>query len=339
MKRRLLTTVGLMLWTLVFAVCSMAQSVTIPNNTAGGLWDALEAQSITDFTTVKNLTVTGEMNNTDFLLIKNQMTNLETLDISGTNVTEIPSMAFSGRENLKTVRLPEGIIYLKENVFSSCQKLDVVTFGNQTAIEGKIVFPAKLRRIESNAFSNCTLLTHLDFTACTALEYLGSYAFQSLNNLKEVLLPSKGNLQIEYECFNVYDTWDESTQQYIYKGLESITITKAVRYLGGGCLPRSLKTMYVETATPPSCSNFIYDTNSLTTIYIPKGSKRNYAVADGWSNFYGKMQEMGFQVNISGFGSLQMGGQTYSNRDVFFNISGSAATVKAVPIKGKTFAK
>lgn len=99
MKRRLLTTAGLMLWTLVFAVCTMAQSVTVLNNTAGGLWDALDAQGVTDFTTVKSLTVTGEMNITDFLLVKNQLTNLETLDISGTNVTEIPREAFSQRES------------------------------------------------------------------------------------------------------------------------------------------------------------------------------------------------------------------------------------------------
>ena len=335
MKRRLLTTAGLMLWTLVFAVCTMAQSVTVLNNTAGGLWDALDAQGVTDFTTVKSLTVTGEMNITDFLLVKNQLTNLETLDISGTNVTEIPREAFSQRENLTTVRLPEGMIYLQENAFNSCRKLEVVTFGNQTATAGKIVFPAKLRRIESNAFSNCTLLTHLDFTACTSLEYLGGYAFCNINNLKEVLLPSKGNLNIGYECFNVYDTWDQATQQYLCKGLESIIITKAVKYLEGGCLPRSLKTLYVESATPPSASSsFIYDSNSLTTIYIPKGSKRNYAIADGWSSFYGKMQETGFQVKVTGFGTLQMGGQTYSNGDVFFNTSGSAATVKAVPIKG-----
>ena len=162
MKKRLLSTAWLMILSAVYVITAMAQTVTVQVNSPGGLWDALEAQSITDFTSVKNLTVTGEMNNTDFLLIKNQMTNLETLDISGTNVTEIPSMAFSGRENLKTVRLPEGIIYLQDNVFSSCQKLDVVTFGNQTAIEGKIVFPAKLRRIESNAFSKLKCICYTE---------------------------------------------------------------------------------------------------------------------------------------------------------------------------------
>ncbi|MBR2244763.1 MAG: leucine-rich repeat protein [Prevotella sp.] len=335
MKKRLLSTAWLMILSAVYVITAMAQTVTVQVNSPGGLWDALEAQGITDFTTIKDLTVTGTMGNTDFLLVKNQMTNLESIDLSGTDITEVLEGAFQDKEKLKTAKLPEGTTRIGGSAFNNCSQLKNVVFGSQSAIAGKIVFPAKLRYIGYSAFNNCTLLTHLDFTACTSLESLGSNAFESLTNLKEVLLPNKGHLQIEYNCFNVYDTWDETTQQYIYKGLESITITKAVQYLGGGCLPRSLKTMYVETATPPSCSScFIYDTNSLTTIYIPKGSKRNYAVADGWSNFYGKMQEMGFQVNISGFGSLQMGGQTYSNGDVFFNISGSATTVKAVPIKG-----
>lgn len=338
MKRRLLTTAGLMLWTLVFAVCTMAQTVTVLDNTAGGLWDALEAQGITDFTTVKNLTVTGEMGGNDFLLVKNTMTNLETLDISGTNIKEIPSKAFANKETLKTVRLPEGITYIRFEAFSYCQQLESVTFGSQTVVAGKIVFPSSLRYIDYNAFYNCSSLTHLNLSACTVLEYISSSAFHNLYNLKEVLFPNQGNIRLEWSCFNVDQIWDEATQQSVYKGLENLTLTKAVTYLSGRCLPRTLKTLSVESSTPAECQeeafNSILEADNISLkVYIPKGSKRSYAVANGWSSLYQYMQEMGIQINISGFGSLQQGSRTYTNGDVLFNTQGSATTMKAVPDK------
>lgn len=336
--RRLLTTVWLMLLTSVLAITAMAQTVTVQQNTAGGLWNALEAKGITDFTTVKNLTVTGTLGDNDFLLIKNQMSNLETVDISGTNIKEIPNQVFSGKEKLKTVRLPEGITRIGSYAFNNCQQLTTVTFGSQTAVDGKIVFPSTLRNVEYYSFQNCHLLTHLDFSACTILEYIGGDAFENLYNLKEVLFPSQGNIRLDWGCFRVYGSWDETIQQNVYKGLENLTLTKAVTYLDGYSLPGTLKTLYVESSTPPSCDEAAFsqllEGNALSlTVYIPKGSKRNYAVANGWSKIYQYMQELGFQVNISGYGSLQQGSRTYANGDVFFTSQGSATTLKVVPDK------
>jgi hypothetical protein len=338
MKKRLLTTSWLMLLASFFAIASMAQTVTVQVDNAGGLWDALEVQGITDFTTVKNLTVTGEMGNNDFLLIKNQMSNLESLDIYDTKVTVVPEKAFYNKEQLKTVRLPKGITNIKNEAFSYCQQLESVTFGSQTAVKGKIVFPSSLRNIEYNAFYNCQKLTHLDFSACYSLEYIYSSAFYNLYYLKEVIFPSQGNLRIDWNCFNVDQIWDEDTQQWTYKGLENLTLTKAVTYLSGYCLPRTLKTLYVESSTPPECAeetfNQFTESNISLNIYVPKGSKRSYAIANGWSTLYQYMEEMGILINISGYGSVQQGSRTYSNGDVIFSNQSSATTLKAVPQMG-----
>ena len=336
MKKRLLTTSWLMLLTSVFAITMMAQTVTVQVNAVGGLSDALDAQGITDLTTVKNLTVTGKLGDADFKVIKIGLENLETLDISGTSIKEIPSQAFSNMENLKTVCLPEGITNIKNEAFSSCQQLVSVTFGNQTAMAGKIVFPSSLCNVEYNAFWNCKPLTHLDFSACTKLENIGSSAFGYLHNLERVLLPSQGNLRLDWNCFEAGQIWDEGTQQDIYKGLENLTLTKAVTYLGGYCLPRTLKTLYVESSTPPSCYEDAFNNISnsdIITVYVPTGSMRNYRFENGWSKIYQFMQEQGFQVNISGFGSLMQGNATYTDGDVFFATQGSATTLKLVPDK------
>ena len=338
MKKRLLTTSWLMLLASVFAITSMAQTVTVQVDAAGGLWDALEAQGVTDFTTVKDLTVTGKLGNDDFGFIKNQLSNLEIVDISGTNITEIPSQAFSSKEKLKTVRLPEGVTQFNYSAFENCQLLESVTFGSQTAVVGKIAFPSSLQNIDYNVFYNCYNLTYLDFSACSNLGTINSSAFCNLINLKEVVFPSQGNLRLEWNCFNVdYNIWDETTQQWIYKGLESMTLTKAVTYLSGYCLPRTLKTLYVESSTPSECyddafSNLL-ETNILQKVYIPKGSKRKYGAATGWAKLYQYMEEMGVQINISGYGSLQKGSATYTNGDLFFANQGSATILKLVPDK------
>ena len=333
MKKRLLVTSWLMLLTSVLAITAMAQTVTVRVNTAGELWDELEAQGLTDFSSVKDLTVTGTLGDEDFKFIKNQLSNLENIDISGTNIKEVPNQAFNNKENLKAVRLPQGITRINYSAFSDCRKLETVTFGSQTAVAGKITFPSSLSNVGSSAFSNCQQLTHLDFSACSVLESIYSRAFHSLLNLVEVLLPSEGELRLERNCFNVDNFWDETTGQYVYKGLESITLTKAVTYLSGYCLPRTLKTLYVESATPPSSDDDTFSnfSESNLTIYIPKGSLRKYRQADGWTKVYKFMQELGFQVNISGYGLLQKGSATYTDGDVFFADQSSATTLKLVP--------
>jgi hypothetical protein len=336
MNRQLFARAWMLLLTAVIAIPLSAQQLTVQVDNEGGLWDALEAQGVTNFAGIKQLKVTGVLGSADFQLIKNQMSNIESIDISGTSVTEIPNRTFSNKSNLKLVRLPEDVTIIRYDAFNSCEILESVTFGNQSVTAGKIKFPVTLRYIEYSAFLSCKLLTHIDFSACTNLEYIGSSAFENLPNLKELLLPSIGNIRFDWNCFNIGQIWDETSQQWIYKGLEELTLTKAITSMDGYCLPRSLKTLFVESSTPPSCNNEVFSpflengTTSLK-IYIPKGSKRNYAIADGWSKIYQYMEEMGIKLNISGYGTLQKDNNTYSDGDVFFTTQGSSTTLKAEP--------
>lgn len=339
MNKQLLKKVWMLLVSVVLTVPLMAQSATVNVTKAGGLWDALEAEGITDFTTVKNLTVIGTLGNNDFLLIKNLMSNLVTIDISKTDVTEIPDNAFSDKEFLTTVRLPESITRFNNSAFWNCRQLNSVTFGNQSAVAGKIVFPTSLRYVNGSVFTYCEKLTHLDFSACNKLEAIDGNALRNLYNLTELLLPSEGNLSLGWNCIGVDSYWDETTQQWGYKGLQELTITKAVSWIDGYSLPRTIKTLFVESATPPSCSNeaFNYILEGDMTglkIYIPKDSKRNYAIADGWNKLYQYMQETGFKINITGYGTIKQGNATYSDGDVCMGKAGSALTLKAVPDPG-----
>ena len=338
MKRQLFEKAWMMLLAAILAIPLAAQTVTVQVDQAGGLWDALEAQGVTNFAGIKSLKVTGKMGTNDFLLIKNQMTNLESVDIAGTNVTEIPSNAFYEKEKLKTVRLPEDITKINDQAFCRCQNLEAITFGDQAIESGIISFPASLRYVGWEVFNYCSKFTHLDFTACTSWEGMSSSSFANLHNLTEVLFPDKGNFRLEWNCFNVDNIWDDATQQWVYKGLEKLTLTKAVTYLSGYSLPRTLKTLFVESANPPECdektfSQFLEGDNISLKVYVPKGSKRNYAIANGWSRIYQYIQEIGIQVAINGYGSVQYGKRIYTDGDVFF-MQDNAVTLKAVPEMG-----
>lgn len=339
MNRQLIARAWMLLLSAILAIPLSAQQLTVQVDNEGGLWDALEAQGVTNFAGIKQLKVTGVLGSADFQLIKNQMSNIESIDISGTSVTEIPNRTFSNKSNLKLVRLPEDVTIIRYDAFNSCEILESITFGNQSVTAGKIKFPVTLRYIEYSAFLSCKLLTHIDFSACTNLEYIGSSAFENLPNLKELLLPSIGNIRFDWNCFNIGQIWDETSQQWIYKGLEELTLTKAITSMDGYCLPRSLKTLFVESSTPPSCNNEVFSpflengTTSLK-IYIPKGSKRNYAIADGWSKIYQYMEEMGLQLAISGYGSVQQDNRTYTDGDVVFVNADGVTTLKAVPEVG-----
>ena len=124
MNRQLFARVRMLLLVAVLAVPLSAQNVTVNVTQEGGLWDALEAQGITDFAQVKNLTITGTMGDIDFSLIKNQMSNLESVDLSGIDLKEIHEGTFANKEHLKTARLPEGVTTIKGQTFNNCQLLE-----------------------------------------------------------------------------------------------------------------------------------------------------------------------------------------------------------------------
>jgi len=79
----------------------------------------------------------------------------------------------SGHEPRGSIIIPDGVTEIKEDAFQNCRDLT-----------GTLVFPQSLQKIKDNplnnngAFKGCTGLTGLDFSACTELTEIGSYAFE-----------------------------------------------------------------------------------------------------------------------------------------------------------------
>ena len=113
------------------------------------------------------------------------------------NITEIGEAAFyncSGLTGSLDLSSCTKLVEIEKDAFHDCSgftgelklpptltELDGGAFYNCSGLTGLIVFPQSLRKIKTfdmaGTFGECTGLTELDFSACTALTEIGSYAF------------------------------------------------------------------------------------------------------------------------------------------------------------------
>ena len=115
--------------------------------------------------------------------------------------------------------------------------------------------------------------------------------------------------------------------------MTELRLPAAVSQLWGErVLPATLKHLYVSRTTPCEVSDNAFDNIDFEkcTLYVPAGSSDAYESASYWSNFY-DVKELGFKINISGFGEVKQGNIAYSNGDVYMPTESSTATLMAVP--------
>ena len=170
-------------------------SVTITVETPGTLSDLIFDAGTRPAFVVK-LVVTGTLNSADFTCMRETMTSLIDVDLSGitntsgvnfedkdnllrinlpTNLTSIGKNAFSGCESLLEIVIPKGVISIGDWAFSSCYDLISVKIPNTvTSIGGycfgwcnfkSIVIPESVTYIGEDAF----ISTELDSLFCLGM--------------------------------------------------------------------------------------------------------------------------------------------------------------------------
>ena len=160
-----------------------ADLTTVHVPTKGTLASVL-AENDLEASSIVLLKITGEINDVDMLEIR-RMTNLINLDISGTNLTELPASTFQQLKNLKKVILPNTLTSIGENAFKE---------SGLQAIE----IPASVEAIESGAFCDCTALTNVTFEKGSRLKMIWgnsiaySYygAFADCTSLTSIEIPA-----------------------------------------------------------------------------------------------------------------------------------------------------
>ena len=158
-----------------------------------------------DYTKIKNLKVTGEVNCNDFYFMRNEMSALQSINMKEIKIVpdqygqygnEIHSSAFDGKTTLVRFVFPEGITKIGDYAFKG------------TNLTGSLILPNSVTVIGSYAFSGGMYegLTSLNGTLTLPenLQIIGENAFSECSNLRgELKFPDSvreiGNMAF-YHC-------------------------------------------------------------------------------------------------------------------------------------------
>ena len=167
------------------------------NTTRGHLKDAIVAAN-KDYTKLKNLKITGEINATDFEFMRNEMTQLEALNLKDVKVYGtfgmqewngisdnieregvIPREAMRKKSSLLYIVLPDNL-----------EGIGAYSFYNCSNITGSLIIPEGVTRIGESAFYQCSGITG-SLSLPSTLKYMAHDVFCGCNFTCELILPSK----------------------------------------------------------------------------------------------------------------------------------------------------
>ena len=264
---------------ILLSVAVQAATLTVAS-TAGGLSAAITAAG-GDLTTVTDLTVTGTIDASDFVVLRDQMPALQVLNLtssrvlaysgtSGTNSTtttyavdELPEYSFSnsttgvGKVALNTISLPSSITAIRRGAFSNCSGLNgslaiptgvkvigAGAFYKCKKLSGKLMLPAVLTTIEANAFLGCSLLNGQLVLPAT-LTTLGTSAFQDCIGFTDGLVIPGSLKTVGISAFQGCT------------GMTSLVISSGVTYIGNSAFSGCTKLS--GTLTIPSTVTTLQD--------------------------------------------------------------------------------
>ena len=215
---------------------AMAKEYIVINSTPGGLKKAITAAN-KDYTKIKYLKITGEINAKDFYFMRDSMDLLSALNLkevmikksigyldggSGGDIEyddcQIPCQAMYGKKSLNLLVLPDNLTKIGIAAFGECQNLtgslnipegvteiEVGAFVNCRAMTGSISFPSTLKYIGrkedrwwyGGTFSQCGFNSELILPS--NLECIKGDAFQGCEGLYgELRLPEKLSVLGDY---------------------------------------------------------------------------------------------------------------------------------------------
>ena len=258
-KGLLLTAVFMLLGCLSIQAANddlITKQITIKLDKAGTLPDRIGSGRKYQIT---NLKLVGEINGTDFRMIREMAGrdyrgdvtegNLSVLDLSEAKIVEggdyyiytsfnyiytsndeIGSFAFYGCSGLKSLNLPAGITRISDYAFYGCSGLTSITLHTGITSIGSYAFygcsgltsltlPAGITRIGSWAFQGCSGFTSLTLPA--GITWIGYSTFEGCSGLTSLTLPA-----------GISEISDEAFLGCI--GLTSITLTSGITKIGDG---------------------------------------------------------------------------------------------------------
>ncbi|MDE5888157.1 MAG: leucine-rich repeat protein, partial [Muribaculaceae bacterium] len=146
-----------------------SKEYVIVQSTPGGLRDAITAAG-KDYTTLRNLKITGEVDSRDFYFMRDSMDMLQALNLKEVKIKaygealddQIPRQAFAERTSLTSFTFPDVLKSIGEKAFYRCRNLT-----------GSLIIPEGVVDIQAAAFIECRALTG-SLSLPSTLKYIGN---------------------------------------------------------------------------------------------------------------------------------------------------------------------
>lgn len=233
-------------------------------------------------------------------------------------ITEVDA-SFRRCDTLKEIQLPETVTKIGSQTFLNCGNLvainvdennknylseDGVLFNkDKTKLEyfpagkgGTYTIPNTVTEIQSLAFYKCGKLENIYFESGINLKTIPSQAFAYCTKLTSIEIPASVTY-LDYQAFNncsnlVTVSFEDASLlegfgNVVFSScplLETITIPASVRSLGNSCFG-TIKTIIIESTTPPTFGVVSPFSSTIKAIYVPESAVDTYKAADGWSEY------------------------------------------------------
>ena len=232
----------------------------------GSLGDSILSK-VEYFSDVKSLKVSGTLNDADLTTIRERLTSMCEIDMSGVKMTALPNQLFSEHKIIEKVILPSSLVTIGESAFYRCYALEHIDFpASLQAISRyafqectnlrEVVLPEGLTTLGDGAFYRCERNTYLKLP--TTLQTVSYNAFAYNYNLKQIDF-AEGLVNISDGSF--YDNYN----------LASVKFPTTLHYIGGNAFAYNftLSDVQFNEGLYQLADNSFYDCDGLTEIILP----------------------------------------------------------------------
>ena len=236
----------------------------------------------------------------------------------GNNVRYIPQGIFYNT-GIDTLIIPESVIEIGKNAFSSCDSLQYVSFPNT------------IRQIGERAFCGCSNLQEI--TLPHSLTTIKAESFRACSSLQKIIIPNSVT----------------KIEQYSFEGctgLRKITIGNSVAsiYTGAfwGCT--SIDGIFCLPQTPPNVLDAFRNIDFSVPVIVPCNTIESYQAAAGWSSFTNihedcnmAISDVDYNINVIAQGNQLIVNGTADSIVTLYDATGRTLAIKQSGAQTITF--